>query len=357
MNKQPIITILLALVTVTGQAQTFIPVVEDSIDFVIEGTVSEGADSVCMNERPYTGPLWFPVHNKHFRIAVRQPLHKFLQIEDGRDGWMQIIVDNQPSHIVVDFRTNTVVEGSPLNKRFNHYKLIEDSIEKEMELHEEDDDRTVYNSLEQRLHDAKWKSIIENTDNVIPVYNLALNGQFCMITPERLTECMKEEYAFAHHSEMKRVWKFYWAMQKRLPGQDYHELELPDTTGTIHRLSRYVGQGHYVLLDFWASWCSPCIGSMPLMKEIHKAYADRGLQIIGLSFDNTREAWLSAINRYELPWLQLSDLKGWDSVTSEVYGIQAIPETVLIAPDGKIVSTGLRDEQLKSKLEDIFSGK
>ena len=96
---------------------------------------------------------------------------------------------------------------------------------------------------------------------------------------------------------------------------------------------------------------------MPLMKEIHKAYADRGLQIIGLSFDKTREAWLSAINRYELPWLQLSDLKGWDSVTSEVYGIQAIPETVLIAPDGKIVSTGLRDEQLKSKLEDIFSGK
>ena len=75
MNKQPIITILLALVAVTGQAQTFIPVVEDSIDFVIEGTVSEGADSVCMNERPYTGPLWFPVHNKHFRIAVRQPLH------------------------------------------------------------------------------------------------------------------------------------------------------------------------------------------------------------------------------------------------------------------------------------------
>ena len=86
MNKQPIITILLALVAVTGQAQTFIPVVEDSIDFVIEGTVSEGADSVCMNERPYTVPLWFPVHNKHFRIAVRQPLHKFLQIEDGRDG-------------------------------------------------------------------------------------------------------------------------------------------------------------------------------------------------------------------------------------------------------------------------------
>ena len=114
MNKQPIITILLALVAVTGQAQTFIPVVEDSIDFVIEGTVSEGADSVCMNERPYTGPLWFPVHNKHFRIAVRQPLHKFLQIEDGRDGWMQIIVDNQPSHIVIDFRTNTVVEGLPL---------------------------------------------------------------------------------------------------------------------------------------------------------------------------------------------------------------------------------------------------
>ena len=363
MKKHPIIT-LLALMVIVGckretkeQEHVFIPVVNDSIEFVIEGTVCEGADSVYLDERPYVGYKQYPVEDGKFRINVRQPLHKFLQIEDGEDGWMVIIVDSMPSRVVVDFRTNKVVEGSPLNLRFNHYRLMMDSIERKMEQHMEDEDRTIYDSLNHKYEDVEWKSVIENFDNVIPVYVLSLNGQFCMIPLERLAECMNEEYAFAHHPDMERVWKFYWAMQKRLPGQDYHELELPDTTGTIHRLSEYVGHGKYVLLDFWASWCGPCIGSMPMMKDIHNAYASRGLQIIGISFDSERDKWISAIKRLELPWLQLSDLKGWDSAGSDIYGVRAIPETVLIDPDGKIVATGLRDKELKVKLKEIFKDK
>lgn len=91
-----------------------------------------------------------------------------------------------------------------------------------------------------------------------------------------------------------------------------------------------------------------------MMKEIYHAYADRGLQIIGLSLDSNRDAWRAAIRRLELPWLQLSDLKRWESVASDIYGVRAIPEIVLIAPDGKIVATGLRDEELKAKLAETF---
>ena len=361
--KQTIIVAALAMICMAGCKQetrekeehVFVPIVNDTIDFVIEGTVSEGADSIYLDERPYVDYKEYPVENGKFRIVARQPLHKFLQIEDGENGWMVIIVDSMPSRVVVDFHTNTVVEGSPLNKRFNQYRLAMDSIERKMEQHMEDEDRTIYDSLDQRYKDVEWKSIVENFDNVIPVYVLSLNGQFCMMSPERLAECMKEEYAFAHHPDMERVWKFYWGMQKRLPGQDYHDIELPDSTGTVHRLSEYVGHGKYVLLDFWASWCGPCIGSMPMMKDIHNAYASRGLQIIGISFDSERDKWLSAIKRHELPWLHLSDLKGWESVGSDAYGIRAIPETILIDPDGKIVATGLREEELKARLAEIFA--
>ena len=364
MNKKTIITAFLALVVLAGckqetkeQEHVFTPVVHDTIDFVIEGTASEGADTIYLDERPYVDYKMYPVENGHFRIVARQPLHKFLQIEDGEYGYMQIIVDSVPAHITVDFHTNKVIEGSPLNKRFNHYRLMMDSIERKMEQHEEDEDRTIYDSLDQKYKDVEWKSVIENLDNVIPVYVLSLNGQFCMIPPERLAECMKEEYAFTHHPDMECVWKYYWAMQKRQPGQDYHDIELSDTTGTVHRLSEYVGHGKYVLLDFWASWCGPCIGSMPMMKDIHNAYASRGLQIIGISFDSERDKWLSAIKHHELPWLHLSDLKGWESAGSDVYGVRAIPETVLITPDGKIIATGLREEELKAKLAEIFNDK
>ncbi|MBR6129327.1 MAG: redoxin domain-containing protein [Bacteroidaceae bacterium] len=361
MNKQNIITAVLAIVALAGckqetkgQEHVFVPVVNDTIDFVIEGTASEGADTIYLDERPYVGYKEYPVENGKFRIVARQPLHKFLQIEDGENGYMQIIVDSMPARIVVDFRTNKVIEGSPLNKRFNHYRLAMDSIEREMEQHEEDEDRTIYDSLEQKWRDAVWQSIVENFDNVIPVYGLSLNGQAVMLASEKLTECMNEEYAFAHHPDMEKVWKYYWGMQKRLPGQDYHELELPDTTGTAHRLSEYVGQGNYVLLDFWASWCGPCMGSMPMMKEIHNSYASKGLKIIGISFDSERDKWLSAIKRLELPWLQLSDLKGWESAGSDIYGVRAIPEIVLIDPKGKIIATSLCEEELKAKLKEIF---
>ena len=364
MNKQTIIAALFALVALAGckqetkgQEHVFVPVVNDTIDFVIEGTASEGADTVYLDERPYVDYKEYPVEDGHFRIVARQPLHKFLQIEDGENGWMVIIVDSVPAHITVDFSTNKVIEGSPLNLRFNHYRLMMDSIERKMEQHEEDEDRTIYDSLEQKWRDAVWQSIVENFDNVIPVYGLSLNGQFCMIPLERLAECMKEEYAFAHHPDMEKVWKYYWAMQKRLPGQDYHDLELPDTTGTVHRLSEYVGHGKFVLLDFWASWCGPCIGSMPTMKDIHNAYASQGLQIIGISFDSERDKWISAIKHHELPWLHLSDLKRWESVGSDVYGVRAIPEIVLIDPGGKIIATGLREEELKAKLKEIFNDK
>ena len=68
--------------------------------------------------------------------------------------------------------------------------LVEDQLEYEMELHENDEDRSIYDSLEVELNKAEWKSIVENFDNVIPVYNLALNGQYPMITPDQLKECL-----------------------------------------------------------------------------------------------------------------------------------------------------------------------
>ncbi|MDD6583668.1 MAG: hypothetical protein PUF07_01540, partial [Bacteroidales bacterium] len=105
-NRKGIIIVLLALVlAVAGRAQGFTPAADERIEFVIEGRASDGADSVIFQERPYTDRKTYPVHKGRFRIVVRQPLHKFIQIEDGKGGWMVLIVDNQPNQVTVDFRT------------------------------------------------------------------------------------------------------------------------------------------------------------------------------------------------------------------------------------------------------------
>ncbi|MBR5395932.1 MAG: redoxin domain-containing protein [Bacteroidaceae bacterium] len=354
--KKTILTMSLAAVAMTGPAQTFTPIVEDSVDFVIEGTTTKETTTVYVDECPYIKEhrKEIKVSDGHFRITMRQPLHKFMEIRERNKYSMPFIIDNEPASLMVNLESNTVMEGSPLNKRFNYFQRLEEPIIEAVNEHEEDEDRTIHDSLEIIDDEIIWRAISENYDNVIPVYYLGLDGSINTLTDEQLIECMKEEYAFTHHPDMEEAWKTMDKLRERMSGQDYHDLVMPDTTGTVRHLSEFIGQGRYVLLDFWASWCGPCRAAMPLMKELYKTYADRGLQIIGISFDDDRDDWVAAIQRLQLPWPQISDLKGWNSAGSAAYGVRSIPETVLIDPNGKIISSGLEGQKLKVKLAEIF---
>lgn len=339
-----------------GQAQTFTPIVEDSIDFVIEGTATKETTTVYVAECPDVKEhrKGFNVSDGHFRITIRQPLHKFMKIYEKDRYSIPFMVDNEPARLVVDLKSDTFVEGSPVNKRFNYYQLTEDSIITILEEHEDDEDRTIYDSLELQADEIIWRAVSENYDNMIPVYYLGIDGSINTLTADQLMECMKEEYAFTHHPDMKEAWETVESLGSRRPGQDYHDLVMRDTTATERHLSEFVGKGKYVLLDFWASWCGPCRAAMPMMKELYKTHAERGLQIVGISFDKNRDNWVAAIQRLQLPWPQLSDLKGWESAGSAAYGVRSIPETVLIDPNGKIISAGLEGQKLKAKLAEIF---
>jgi thiol-disulfide isomerase/thioredoxin len=129
----------------------------------------------------------------------------------------------------------------------------------------------------------------------------------------------------------------------------------PDTSGHIISLSSF--RGKYVLVDFWASWCHPCREESPYLLKAYQKYHDKKFDILAVSLDNqaTQGAWMTAIHHDSTSvWTQVSDLKGWKNAASTLYGIRAIPQNYLLDPEGKIIATNLRGDDLEKKLSEIL---
>jgi len=114
-------------------------------------------------------------------------------------------------------------------------------------------------------------------------------------------------------------------------------------------------KGKVVLVEFWASWCSPCRAENPNLVKQYQTYKDKGFEIISVSLDNVKERWLEAIEKDGLDWIHVSDLKGWNNEVGRLYGVRAVPASFLVDAQGKIIGNGLRGEPLNKKLADIFN--
>lgn len=157
-------------------------------------------------------------------------------------------------------------------------------------------------------------------------------------------EVKKSDY-FRHVSSL------YQTLEATTSSKPAPDFSLPDVKGNHINLSDFRGQT--ILLDFWASWCSPCRKMSPDLVKLHERFKERNFTIVSVSVDEDKDRWLKAIEDDGLDWTHLSKLDGWGDV-SKSYGVMAIPQNFLINPDGIILNKNLSIEELTERLEQLL---
>lgn len=159
-------------------------------------------------------------------------------------------------------------------------------------------------------------------------------GEQPLGTTEKYYRYYLNEYA-AYTEYIDFITAFYDRMKVVSPGNPAVPFELPDRQGDLHYMSDYIGK--YVLLDFWAGWCQPCLDEFPAMQDIYKKYPASEFEILGISNEVDSLQWIRDIERFENPWPQLYGGKGFEEETFKAYQGGGIPFYILVGPDGNIV--------------------
>lgn len=254
--------------------------------------------------------------------------------------------------------------GTPSNDAYNVYvETMKPMMEKyyavmdELQQAQIADNQPVVDSINAVI--SAWQADVKNKQKDIISANsklpfgamVAYEAAMSESTPEGVTaNLVLLDTVLSGNVFVKQMNKLVTSMGFVVVGQPAPDFTLPDPQGKMISLSSL--RGKYVIIDFWASWCMPCRNANPHMVSLFKTYGGKGLNIIGVSLDRDKAAWIKAIADDSLTWPQVY-ADGSD--VTELYGVEAIPYTVLIDKDGAIIAKNPITSELDAKLKELLA--
>ncbi len=301
------------------------------------------------------------VDNGAFRLEgeLTEPAVRYLtDATEGKPATFSAMVILEPGAITVaDNAENPAskqVSGTPANDAYAAYSAQSTALVKEYRNPETTEERR--EAIEEEFGKLGRTAMEANRDNYFGAMMLQqlayeLSGQETLDQIALFSPAMQQTEAIVKLRE--------GAEQKIRTdvGQTYIDIEQPDADGNVVSLKSVVENPavKYVLLDFWASWCGPCMGEVPHLKKTYEAFHDKGFEIYGVSFDKDREKWLAAVEQNGMNWIHVSELNRFDCQAGKDYAVQAIPTNLLIDAEGKIVAKNLRGEALYEKIAELLA--
>ncbi len=282
---------------------------------------------------------------------------------EGIQGSVKLLVENSTYEITGTLENPAITTDSKAQNDLNAYNQKIEPINEKMavlvsELRSGDSEakqdslREAYYALNDQKSSIDSVYIVENPASFAAV--LALRGTFYMLDSEDLETALTSLDAPLHQMEEYQYMSEKLERMKAVAiGNPYTDFELPTPDGESLKVSE-VHNGNVMLIDFWASWCGPCRRANPEVVAIYSEFKDQGFEILGVSLDKDAASWKKAIEDDKLTWPQISDLEFWNSKGAELYGVPAIPHTVLVDRKGTIIAKNLHGDELREAIESLL---
>ncbi|MCB2221331.1 MAG: AhpC/TSA family protein [Bacteroidetes bacterium] len=233
---------------------------------------------------------------------------------------------------------------SDLNRQYKEAKEAGDE-EKMSELDKE------FESVDVQMKQFILDNALSNNKSVVAAYAVSRNSYYF---DENDLEPVVENFdpSIRESTYVKSLEDRVAVLKSVAIGQPAIDFTMDNMEGEPVTLSSLYGK--YLLVDFWASWCGPCRRENPNVVAAYQEYKDKGFDILGVSFDRSKDKWMEAVKTDNLIWHHVSDLKYWGNKAGKLYGINSIPSNILLNPDGTIIAKNLRGEDLHNKLEELL---
>lgn len=329
--------------------------------YTVEGTVAGANDQVYLFDENDAVLDSAVVKEGKFRLSGIAETPAVAILRDARDqgATFAAMLILEPGRITVsDDAENSHrkrVTGTPANDASDAYSTASRALVAEFRDEATGDERRA--EIEKEYDRLTRTTVEQNRTNFFGALLLAQQLGYELSGQELLDEIALFPEEMQRNDLLKTLKENAEQKIKTDVGQPYTDIAQPDAKGQEVSLESVVENpaNKYVLLDFWASWCGPCMGEVPHLKKTYDEFHKKGFEIYGVSFDNDREKWLAAIDKNGMNWVHVSEVNGFDNQAAKDYAIQGIPSNFLIAGDGTIVATNLRGEALYEKIAELLA--